>query len=122
MLRPLAIMVGISSAALVGGCADIMQQQTISQIAPDWFAEKAIEVKGEGYPELAEIPQARPVSGTRTQLEARAEALKTQASQLEAKLNADGAIRSDEAVRATAAQWRALVEEGAGAPPAQAPR
>jgi len=120
MFRPLAIMAGVSGAALLGGCADIMQQQTISQIAPDWFAEKAIEVKGEGYPELAEIPQARPVIGTQTQLEARAEALKAQAMQLEAKLNADGAIRSDEAVRATAAQWRALVEEGAGAPPAPA--
>ena len=112
MLRQMAIIAaGISGAALLGGCADIMQQQAISQISPDWFEQKAIEVKGEGYPELAEIPQTRPVSGTRAQWDKQAEALKNQAAQLEATLNAQGQIATDEAVRARAAQWRACVEE-----------
>jgi hypothetical protein len=115
MLRHVAIIAGLCGAALLGGCADIMQQQTISQIAPDWFAEKAVEVKGEGYPELAEIPEIRAVPGTKQQTEATAEALKQEAAKLEAKLNADGTIRSDEDVRATAAQWRACVEEGKSA-------
>ena len=111
MFRQMAIVAGIGGAALLGGCADIMQQQAISQIAPDWFEQKAIEVKGEGYPELAEIPQTRPVSGTRAQWDRQAEALKDQAAQLEAMLNAQGQIATDEAVRARAAQWRACVEE-----------
>ena len=111
MFRQMAIAAGIGGAALLGGCADIMQQQAISQIAPDWFEQKAIEVKGEGYPELAEIPQTRPVSGTRAQWERQAEALKNEAAQLEATLNAQGQIATDEAVRARAAQWRACVEE-----------
>ena len=111
MFRQMTILAGFGGTALLGGCADIMQQQAISQIAPDWFAQKAIEVKGEGYPELAEIPQTRPVSGTRAQWDRQAAALKDQAAQLEAMLNAQGQIATDEAVRARAAQWRACVEE-----------
>ncbi len=61
----------------MGGCVDIMSNSSVSQIAPEWFAEKTVEVKGEGYPKLktAETP------------------------------------RTDEELRATAAQWRACVEE-----------
>lgn len=111
MFRQMAIAAGIGGAALLGGCADIMQQQAISQIAPDWFEQKAIEVKGEGYPDLAEIPETRPVSGSRAQWDKTAQHLKNQAAQLEAALNAQGQIATDEAVRARAAQWRACVEE-----------
>ena len=112
MSRPMAIMAGLGSIALLGGCADIMQQQTIAQIAPDWFSEKAQEVKGQGYPDLYDIPQARPTGGNKAQWDQTATALKEQAAQLEAEATSQGAIRADEAVRATAAQWRACVEEG----------
>jgi len=115
MLRRLAIMAGISGAALLGGCADVMQQSYISQIAPEWFEAKAVEVKGEGYPELTEIPETRAVPGTQADTAARAEALKAEAAKIEARLNVDGGFRSDEEVRATAAQWRACVEEGRAA-------
>ncbi|MBK8838394.1 MAG: hypothetical protein IPO30_06755 [Hyphomonadaceae bacterium] len=112
MFRQAAMMAGIGGVALLGGCADIMQQQAISQIAPDWFEQKAVEVKGQGYPELADIPQTRAPTSTPTAWNTDAEALKQRAAQLEARLNAQGAIRTDEEVRATAAQWRACVEEG----------
>lgn len=112
MFRPMAIMAGAAGLALLGGCADIMQQQTIAQIAPDWFEEKALEVKGQGYPDLNDIPQPRKVGTTQAQWDKNATGLKEQAAKLEAELNAQGAIRSDEDVRATAAQWRACVEEG----------
>ncbi|MEZ6030974.1 MAG: hypothetical protein R3C46_14675 [Hyphomonadaceae bacterium] len=92
-----------------------MQQSYISQIAPEWFEAKAVEVKGEGYPELADIPETRPVDGTRVQWDRRATALKDEAAQLEAKLAAEGMIPSDETLRATAAQWRATLEDGAAA-------
>ncbi len=95
----------------MGGCADIMSNSSVSQIAPDWFAEKAVEVKGEGYPKLADIPEARQVEGSKDSWDRLAASLKAQAAKLEAKLQADGAIRADEDVRATAAQWRACVEE-----------
>ena len=92
-----------------------MQQSYITQIAPEWFEAKAVEVKGEGYPELADIPETRPVEGTRAQWDRRANALKDEAARLEAKLLADGPITADEVLRATAAQWRATLEEGAAA-------
>lgn len=111
MLRQLAIMAGAGSMALVAGCADIMQQSAISQIAPEWFEEKAIEVKGEGYPELTDIPEIRQPKLNADQSISVAEALKVQAAQVEAKLKADGVIPMDEDVRARAAQWRACVEE-----------
>lgn len=112
MFRPVAIMAGAAGLALIGGCADIMQQQTIAQIAPDWFEEKALEVKGQGYPDLYDIPEPRKVGTTQAQWDRNKATLKEQAAKLEAELNAQGAIRSDEDVRATAAQWRACVEEG----------
>jgi hypothetical protein len=104
----------------MGGCADIMAQSAISQIAPEWFEEKAVEVKGEGYPELADIPETRTVEGTPEQWQGMAASLKTEAARLEAHLDAAGVVRTDEEVRATAAQWRALVEEGSArlVPPA----
>jgi hypothetical protein len=111
MLRPVAIMAGIGICALLAGCADIMQQGAISQIAPEWFEEKAIEVKGQGYPELADIPEIRQPKVDANQSETTAEALKMQAALMEAKLVADGVIPADEDVRARAAQWRACVEE-----------
>ena len=113
MLRRLAIMAGIGAAALTGGCADVMQQSYISQIAPEWFEAKAVEVKGEGYPELSDIPETRAVSGgSQQEWEGRAEALKAEAAKIEARLNAEGGFRTEEDLRATAAQWRACVEEG----------
>ena len=115
MVRGIAISAALMCTALTGGCADLMQQSYISQIAPDWFEAKALEVKGAGYPELADIPVARPVDGTAAQWDVKADAIKDQAAALEAKLLADGPIRSDEDVRATAAQWRATLEEGAAA-------
>lgn len=115
MFRVIATSAALGCIALTGGCADLMQQSYISQIAPEWFEAKAIEVKGEGYPELADIPEVRAVDGTRAQWETRAAALKEEAARLEAKLAADGPITPGETVRATAAQWRATLEEGAAA-------
>ncbi len=115
MVRIIAVSAALVCAVLTGGCADLMQQSYISQIAPDWFEAKAQEVKGAGYPELADIPVARPVEGTAADWDAKAVTIKGEAAALEAKLRADGAIRSDEEVRATAAQWRATLEEGAAA-------
>lgn len=112
MFRRVGIVVGFGGAVLTGGCADLLSQSAISNIAPEWFEAKAVEVKGEGYPRLADIPQTRPVQGSRASWEQMAAALKNEAARLEATLQAQGAIRSAEDVRATAAQWRACVEEG----------
>jgi hypothetical protein len=127
MFRVIATTAALGCTALAGGCADLMQQSYISQIAPEWFEAKAVEVKGEGYPELADIPELRPADGTLAQWDRRAVTLKEEAAQLEARMLADGPITSDETLRATAAQWRATLEDGAAAaghpvtPPATPP-
>ena len=84
MPRRLAIIAGLGGLTLSAGCANIMEQSGISQIAPEWFEEKAVEVKGEGYPELADIPEVRPVAGSIAEWRKQAETLKTSAEQLEA--------------------------------------
>ena len=117
MVRPIAIIAGFAALATTAGCADLMQQSAISQIAPEWFEEKAGEVKGEGYPELADIPQVRPFEGNARQWQREANALKTSADELEARKAADGRYPTPEEIRATAAQWRALAE-GTATPPA----
>ncbi len=115
MFRAIAATGILGCTVLTAGCADLMQQSYITQIAPEWFEAKAVEVKGEGYPELADVPETRKVETTRAQSDRRVNSLKDAAARLEAQLAAQGEIRSDEDVRATAAQWRATLEEGAAA-------
>lgn len=95
----------------MGGCVDIMSNSSVSQIAPEWFAEKTVEVKGEGYPKLSDIPETRKIDGSKASWDNMAAALKNRAVQLEAKLKTAETPRTDEELRATAAQWRACVEE-----------
>jgi hypothetical protein len=116
MPRRLAIIAGLGGLALSAGCANIMEQSGISQIAPEWFEEKAVEVKGEGYPELADIPEVRPVTGSIAEWRKQADTLKTSAEQLETPPSEQIAIRSPEDIRAMAARWRALAE-GITVPP-----
>ena len=115
MFRAIAASGILGCTLLTAGCVDLMQQSYITQIAPEWFEAKAVEVKGEGYPELADVPEVRKAESTLAQSDRSAAALKNAADKLEAQLAAQGDIRSDEAVRATAAQWRATLEEGAAA-------
>jgi hypothetical protein len=101
---------GILGAALSGGCADLMQRSTI---APEWFQAKAVEVKGEGYPSLKDIPPTRGVnSGGAAAWKSEAASLKAEVEKLESQAAAGGAIPTDEEVRATAAQLRAQLESG----------
>lgn len=117
MARPIAIIAGLAGLTLLPGCADLMQQTAISQIAPEWFEAKAVEVKGEGYPELADIPAVRPFEGTQRQWTREATELKASAEKLEAARPSPTDIRTADEIRASAAQWRALAE-GSAPPPA----
>lgn len=124
MLRVMMACACLSGAALSGGCADIMSQTYISQIAPEWFEAKAIEVKGEGYPDLSDVPATRALAGGRSEWDLRAARLKDEAAALEARIRADGPILPDEDIRAMAAQWRAMLDDreaGARAAPRSAP-
>jgi len=116
MYRRLAIIAGLGGLALSAGCANIMEQSAVSQIAPEWFEEKAGEVKGEGYPELGDIPEVRPVAGSVAEWKRQADTLKTSADQLEAIPAASESTRTPEEIRAMAARWRALAE-GTAVPP-----
>lgn len=116
MPRRLAIIAGLGGLALSAGCANIMEQSAISQIAPEWFEEKAVEVKGEGYPELADIPEVRPLTGSVAEWRRQASTLKTSADQLEALPAETTSTRTPDEIRAMAARWRALAE-GITVPP-----
>ena len=107
--------VGIA-LALSSGCADLM---SASAVAPEWFQAKAIEVKGEGYPSLRDIPATRAVSGDRAQWESEGTALKDQAAVVE--LQAEFEPVSEEDIRARAAQLRAMTERGAPPPTGDRP-
>jgi hypothetical protein len=126
MFRSTAIAVasfgGLACAALtMGGCADLMQRSTI---APEWFQAKAIEVKGQGYPKIADIPEAKGSTADQAQWDAAATSLQAEAAKIDAKLS-EVANPTEEEIRATAAQLRAQVENRkvteSGAQPQQAP-
>ena len=114
MLRASVISLVAVGAALLGGCADLMQRSTI---APEWFQAKAVEVKGEGYPEFKDIPTAEGVKGAVAQWEAEADDLRKEAAEVEAQLAAAPPPLTEEEIRAKAAQWRAEVDGQTVAPP-----
>jgi hypothetical protein len=95
----LASFTAIAGATLTGGCADLMQRSTI---APEWFQAKALEVKGEGYPELDQIPVARPSTSGQAEWDQAAADLNAKAAQF--KIYAPEDIPTDEEVRARHAQ------------------
>ncbi len=118
MLRPQAsmyVMIGLmaAGAAVTGGCADLMQRSTI---APEWFQAKAVEVKGEGYPEFKDIPTAEGVKGALAEWEAEAADLRKEAAEVEAQTASAGTPLTPEEIRAKAAQWRAEVDGQTAAP------
>ncbi|HEX5007869.1 MAG TPA: hypothetical protein VFV70_12195 [Hyphomonadaceae bacterium] len=114
LLRASAIGLVAAGAALSGGCADLMQRSTI---APEWFQAKAVEVKGEGYPEFKDIPTAEGVKGALAEWEAEAQDLRKEAAAVEAQLASASPPPTEEEIRAKAAQWRAEVDEKVAARP-----
>lgn len=119
MLRPQSVRIGVVSlvavgGALTGGCADLMQRSTI---APEWFQAKAVEVKGEGYPEFKDIPTAEGVKGALAQWEAEAQSLRKEAAEVETQFASVPPPPTEDEIRAMAAQWRAEVDGKAAAPP-----
>lgn len=114
MLRASIISLVAVGAALLGGCADLMQRSTI---APEWFQAKAVEVKGEGYPEFSDIPTAEGVKGALAQWEAEAQILRKEAAELETQLASAPPPLTEEEIRAKAAQWRAEMDEELAARP-----
>jgi hypothetical protein len=105
---PAVALAAFAGASLLGGCADLMQRSTF---APEWFQAKAVEVKGEGYPELADIPQARDVTGKQDDWETDAARLRAEAAKVDEKTNQLGPLPTDEEIRAMAAQLRARLGE-----------
>ena len=106
--------------ALAAGCASVMDNKTVSRIAPDWFEAKSREVKGQGYPSLSDVPATTPPPNDRAKLEADAAQLKAQSVKLETDPQYALPTRTEEEMRANAAQLRALADKG-GEPPQPKP-
>ena len=96
----------ILAATGLSGCADLMAK---SAVAPAWFQAKAVEVKGEGYPDIHKVPKVRPAKQDQPSLEAEDAKLKTLALGVEAEA---APIPDVDTIRATAAQMRAQTEQG----------
>lgn len=91
-------------AALAGGCADLMAPSTV---APEWFDAKALEVKGEGYPELCEVPEERGAIVNEAEWDAEAREVRLAAAEAERRMSALGPPPTQDEIRARAAQMRA---------------
>jgi hypothetical protein len=109
----LATLGTFACASLLGGCADLMQRSTI---APEWFQAKAMEVKGEGYPDLAEVPEVRGSTADQPEWERERAELRLAALKFGQDVAAAGEIPTDEEIRARQAQLEALLNGGKAAP------
>ena len=105
----------VFAATGLTGCADLMAK---SAVAPSWFQAKAVEVKGEGYPDIHKVPMARTAKQDQPTLEAEDAKLKTLALGVDAQV---APIPDADTIRATAAQMRAQTEQGKPASDAGAP-
>jgi len=96
-----------ASLAVLGGCTDLMGR---SVVAPDWFEAKADEVKGQGYPDLYDVPVAsgfRPIE----EWDEAARELQEEAAPLRDPAAAEERALSSAEIRARAAQLRAGVTD-----------
>lgn len=71
-LRSLSCLLG-AGLFWLGGCASLDNVVGGISNAPDWFQERRVEIRGEGYPDLNIVPVAEPIRGSRTRLELSAE-------------------------------------------------
>ncbi len=103
---------------VLGGCVNIME--TSAKAKPEWFEAAAREVKGEGYPELREAPNATIKSGAEPTWAVEAKALQAEGDKLRAQIATSDPIATPEEIRARAAQLRALTEQGKSTPQTEA--
>src|ERR1700753_3017022 len=89
----------ILAASALSGCADLMAK---SAVAPDWFQSKAVEVKGEGYPDIHKVPKARGDFKDQPVWDAEDKKLKGMAQSIDAQTAAP--IPDADAIRAREAQ------------------
>lgn len=101
----------VLAAAALSGCADLMAR---SAVAPAWFQSKAVEVKGEGYPDLHKVPKVRGALTDQATWEAEDKKLKNLAAAVDAGIGAD--IPDADTIRARAAQMRAQTDRNQPAP------
>jgi len=113
------ISIAAISLALTGGCASVMEQYPGEP--PPWFVAAQKEVEGEGYPELADIPETRaPVRNAVQQQRAETD-LRTTRQAVENQNPYPEAPHTADEIRAMAAQLRAATEEDPAPEPQEAP-
>jgi hypothetical protein len=103
----------ILAASTLSGCADLMAK---SAVAPAWFQSKAVEVKGEGYPDIHKVPKVRGTFKDQPVWDAEGKKLKGMGQSIDDQNAAAGAIADPDAIRAREAQLRAYVEQGGKLP------
>ena len=96
----------VLAVSALSGCADLMAK---SAVAPAWFQAKAVEVKGEGYPDIHKVPKVRGTMKDQPVWDAEGKKLKTMAAGVDAQVEP---IPDADTIRATAAQMRAQTEQG----------
>ena len=69
MFLRFSALISIFCLPAIGGCVSL--DNVVGGIAntPEWFQERRVEIRGEGYPELNAVPVADPISGSRDRLE-----------------------------------------------------
>jgi hypothetical protein len=122
MTLRLRTLLALGVLSIGGACTTIMDSKTVSQMAPEWFAAKSKEVKGEGYPSLNDVPDTIPPPNDRVALEAKAAALKAESARLANDPAYASSTVTDEELRARAAQLRAQAEKELAPPSRTAPR
>lgn len=69
MFLRFSALVSLICLPAMGGCVSL--DNVVGGIAntPEWFQERRVEIRGEGYPDLNTVPVTAPISDSRNRLE-----------------------------------------------------
>lgn len=102
---------------VLAGCAGSIEKvQAMRAEAPEWYEDRKLEFRGEGYPDLNTVPPLSSQRDTRTKLAlSEAETLAV-LEQFNSDPRARGAVETPDEIRAWALQVRRAVEGQLPAP------
>lgn len=111
MFRALLFTSFVFSTLFLGGCASL--DNVIGGIgnAPEWFQQRRVEIRGEGYPSFSEVPADTFGQTTQTQLQLSREQMEELHGLFEAHPRAESPVLTAEDVAQLAEELRQPVEK-----------
>ena len=107
----------IVTFALLAGCSSsFSRMKAVRDNAPEWYAARKVELSGQGYPRIVDVPISRDAKQREASLILSGAELEAVLEKFYASGRAEAAVETGEEMRAWAAETRRAVEGQLPAP------